>query len=132
MRIEYIIIAFSVLAVYAMLAQPKADFEVSEIFLADYPSDVGEFSYADFIVFINDAREGRNYTATVFFNDEQQRTFSLKNGANSLYFNPSGDDDSRVRVVIYDNENEFNGYGSKAEPWELFFTVKVNAIMYAE
>ena len=126
MKTEYIIIIFSVLAVLALLVQPKSGFTASEIYISNFPESAKLNEVSSFSVFINDSREGRNYTGQLFFNGVLGHTANMSGGKNSFYFSPPASGAGRVTVRVYDNENEFNGYGSKAEPWELFFTVNVS------
>lgn len=126
MKTEHIIIAFCIIAVLIPLNWGESQFKTSEIKLINYPSSASLNSINYFAVIIEDARENRNYTASVFFNEQLQDKITLKKGVNTLQFNALEERTGKVRVLIYDNENDFNGFGSKPMPWELFFAVDVN------
>ena len=101
-----------------MAIQPPEyeEFQMTEIQLTEYNS-------GGFTLLINDHRPNREYITTIYVNDEEYRQLTFKNGTNKLSVNLfSYEYDYKVKIEIYDPENEFNGYGSKPNPWILTYT----------
>ena len=125
MKTEGIVVAVCIIAIVIALQWSSTQLPVSSISI-DSPDSVAVGDLGSFSLLINDAREGRFYSSEVLVDGIKQDTYEVFEGSNSLGFTVENQGTSKVEVLVYDLNNEYNGYGSKETPWSLYFMV--NAI----
>jgi uncharacterized protein with FMN-binding domain len=124
MKTDEIVALVCIIAIIIALQWSFTQLPVSKISI-DNPQSVVVNQGSSFSLVINDARNDRSYSADVIVDGVRQGTYGVFNGSNSLSFKIEKQGTSKVEVLVYDINNEYNGYGSKAAPWSLYF--KVNA-----
>lgn len=124
--LPFIILIFCLISLYIATQPPEySEFHLSEMQLTNYPATAQLNTETEFTLLINDYRDDKNFTTTIYINELKQSIQTLKNGSNTLTFTPTETGKQKIQIEIYDPDNEYIGYGFKTEPWKLMFMVEV-------